>query len=425
MKKTPFLVALIFTFIIELMAGLLMIGRIGDIRQDTVLVNECVQSVNRNYGNTDMYSHALDYVVINDEGEVEYKHAGDGTDESSLSVTINEAVQNNDTILDTDYGKIIIRNSTIDKIDIYKNRLRNMLLVVSAIQLALILAYFIYLKKTVTDPFRKLNAFAARVADGNLDLPLERDRKNVFGAFTEAFDLMRSELKKARVAEKKAYDDKNEMVAQLSHDIKTPVASIKSTTEIGYEMTREERTREYFNQINIKTDQITTLVDNLFNSSVGDVTEIAVNPYQYGSEIIPELIANADYLNKVSSYTGVGSLRYGIPVCKIYADKLRLQQAFDNIFMNSYKYAATPVTVSAELEEEYLVIRIADEGSGVREEELPLLKNKFKRGSNIEGKDGAGLGLFLTDYYMTNMDGRLEIKNGNPGFAAVFYIRLV
>jgi signal transduction histidine kinase len=266
-------------------------------------------------------------------------------------------------------------------------------------------------------PFERLNDFAQRVAEGNLDMPLTMDKGHVFGAFTESFDLMRSELKKARIAEKKASDDKKEMVAKLSHDIKTPVASIKSTSEIGFEVTKEERTKEMFNVINVKTDQIKSLVDNLFNSSIGDVTEIAVNPGNYESGDILSLIKNSDYLNRAGSFN--------IPGCTVYMDKLRLQQVFDNIFMNSYKYADTDIRVDSEIAEEYLIIRISDEGPGVKDEEVPLLKEKYKRGSNSSDKDGAGLGLYLTNYFMEKMDGKLTLRNLEKGFEVAVYLRII
>jgi K+-sensing histidine kinase KdpD len=285
------------------------------------------------------------------------------------------------------------------------------------LQVVIVAAWYLYIDSKVVKPFKKLNTFATRVAEGNLDLPLTMDKEHVFGEFTEAFDLMRFELKKARAAEKKASDDKKEVIAKLSHDIKTPVASIKSTSEIGFELTKEERTKEMFNVINVKTDQIKTLVDNLFNSSVQDVTEINVNPGSYESNDIVTLIKNSDYLNRAGVFK--------IPECTVYIDKLRMQQVFDNIFMNSYKHADTSMKVNAEISEEYLVIKISDEGPGVKPEELHLLKEKYKRGSNAESKDGAGLGLYLTNYFMVKMDGKLELKNADPGFEADVYIRLV
>jgi signal transduction histidine kinase len=172
-----------------------------------------------------------------------------------------------------------------------------------------------------------------------------------------------------------------------------------------------------FNVINVKTDQIKSLVDNLFNSSVGDVTEIAVNPGNYESGDILSLIKNSDYLNRAGSFT--------IPDCTVYMDKLRLQQVFDNIFMNSYKYADTDIRVDSEIAEEYLIIRISDEGPGVKDEEVPLLKEKYKRGSNSSDKDGAGLGLYLTNYFMEKMDGKLTLRNLEKGFEVAVYLRII
>ena len=106
------------------------------------------------------------------------------------------------------------------------------------LQCGICAGYFFYIHHVVIRPFWKLKKFAERVADGNLDIPLEMDRKNLFGAFTESFDIMRSELKKARIAEARANAGKKELVAKLSHDIKTPVASIKAASEVGSEIGR-------------------------------------------------------------------------------------------------------------------------------------------------------------------------------------------
>ena len=54
----------------------------------------------------------------------------------------------------------------------------------------------------------------------------------------------------------------------------------------------------------------------------------------------------------------------------------------------------------------------------------PIIAHEYL-GSNVEGKDGAGLGLYLTDYFLQNMDGKLALENCNPGFAAIIYLRLI
>lgn len=416
MKKGFFAALLLVSFIAEAALCIVLYNKLEDVKQDVVSVNACLKQVENNYGDEDSYLRDIDYTLIDNEGNVTFKTA-DG-----LSETVAEAVSNSDSIVDievdgTVMGKMIVHNTTSDLVAHYKTLLIGGIAGISFLQLAVIACCFIYIHKTVTEPFRKLNDFAVRVAGGNLDLPLTMDKAHVFGSFTEAFDMMREELRKARQAEKEANDAKKEMVAKLSHDIKTPVASIKSSSEIGYEISKDEKTRHYFNLINEKSDQVTTLVANLFNSSVNDITEIAVTPLEYSSDILVQIIKNSDYLNKAGSFE--------VPEAQIYVDKLRIQQVFDNLFMNSYKYADTDIEVECSAESGYLVVSIRDKGPGVAENELPLLREKYKRGSNSLGKDGAGLGLYLTDYFMNEMDGKLVIENAAPGLKVSVYIRTV
>lgn len=128
------------------------------------------------------------------------------------------------------------------------------------------------------------------------------------------------------------------------------------------------------------------------------------------------ILTSADYFHKAQIPD--------IPECMIYADKLRLQQVFDNIFANSYKYANTEIEVKSALENGKLSVEIEDFGGGVSAEELPLLNEKFKRGSNTDGIDGAGLGLYISDRFMTEMKGELKIENGERGLKITVFISL-
>lgn len=416
MKKRVIIILFVLTLIIEIGVCSILFTKIDSVKQDTIKINECVKSVEENYYDSSKYYKKLDYTIIDNNGNLVYK-----TNKSKTN-SLNEAIKNNDIILDIKVnnelrGKILISNNTGELIDKYRNYLRISIIIMSLIQVLLIIFYLIYLDRNIIRPFRKLNGFAERVAAGNLDLPLYMDKNHAFGEFTEAFDLMRSELKKARISEKKAIEEKKEIVAKLSHDIKTPVASIKSTSEIGYEKTKEESSKNYFNLINTKTDQIKLLVDNLFNSSINEITEINVNPSNYSSSVLNELIKNSDYLEKLN--------KYSIPECNIYIDKVRMQQTLDNIINNSYKYATTKIDIDIKKTKEYLVLEFRDYGPGVDELDLPLLKEKFIRGRNVKDQDGAGLGLHLANYFMEKMNGKLELENSNPGFKVIVYIRII
>ncbi|MCM1480498.1 MAG: ATP-binding protein, partial [Muribaculaceae bacterium] len=341
---------------------------------------------------------------------------------TGLSESINEAVKNRDTILDieaadgTVCGKIIIRGTGAEKsAEKRKNSVKIIFLAV-ILQIFFCTVYLIYLNRTVLKPFKKLENFAESVAGGNLDIPLEMDRRNIFGAFTESFDIMRSELKKARLAEAKANASKKELVAKLSHDIRTPVASIKAAAEVGAAVSESERGRENYTHIIQKADQINTLVTNLFSATLEELHRLSVEPTDMESGAVSGMLAGADYLH----YAEIPP----VPECMIYADKLRLQQVFDNIFANSYKYADTEITVKISLKNNFLEINIEDFGGGVPEKEIPSLKEKFKRGSNTKNADGAGLGLYICDGFMKEMGGGLEIKNGENGLAITVKIKL-
>lgn len=113
-----------------------------------------------------------------------------------------------------------------------------------------------------------------------------------------------------------------------------------------------------------------------------------------------------------------------MPDCILYADRLRLQQVFDNLFANSYKYAGTGIVVTFYREENRLAVCVEDRGGGVGEEELPFLKEKYIRGSNAEGLEGAGLGLFISDFFLREMQGELLLENGKEGLKATVFVPL-
>lgn len=408
MKNRLFLSAHLFLFLIELAVLVLFALPETEKQQDTVAVNEAVKTVQSDWNSLKEHRNhtSLEYVVLGSDGAVLYRT------KEGLSESMNAAIRHKDTALDIKIdgeivGKIILYN---DDAAVFRSEKRAAVFAIIAamlLQECVCAGYFFYTQRVVIKPFQRMKSFAERIAGGNLDIPLEMDRQNLFGAFTESFDLMRSELKKARMAEAKANKDKRELVAKLSHDIKTPIASIKAASEVGAALSMDEKNRENYGQIIQKADQINTLVTNLFSATLEELKELSVTPSELKSEELGVLLENADYLHRAVIPT--------FPPCLLLADRLRLQQVFDNIFANSYKYADTKIQVTAGMEENALAVTIEDYGGGAGESELPLLKEKFKRGSNAGDIEGAGLGLYISDYCMKKMGGRLDIANGLNG----------
>ena len=408
MKKRLFLVGFVLVFVAEIIALIVFALQTPDFAQDTVAVNEIVQSVTEDFNSLQKHKNttALDYVVIDNDGNLLFKT------KAGLSESVNSAIMHRDTILDITVGneavgKVIIYNDGAQTLQSQKQTAITVLSVAIAFNCALCVGFAVYIYAAVVRPFKKLKGFAERVSGGNLDIPLEMDRRNLFGAFTESFDIMRSELKKARISEAQAQQSKKELVAKLSHDIKTPVASIKAVSEVGLAVAAGKKDKANYKQIIEKSDQINSLVTNLFTATLEELQQLTLTPTNIESAQIKKLLENADYLKKATIPE--------IEECMVYADSLRLQQVFDNIFANSYKYAKSEIAVTAERVDDRINVIIEDFGGGVLSEELPALKEKFRRGSNSTNTEGAGLGLYISDYFMKEMKGGLKIENGEHG----------
>lgn len=261
--------------------------------------------------------------------------------------------------------------------------------------------YFQYIR-----PFYKLQRFAAQIAKGNLDFPLAMQKSNYFGAFTESFDIMREELKKAKQGEYQANVSKKELVASLSHDIKTPVATIRAICEILLLKLKDEETLEKILIINRKAGTIDALISDMFHATLEDLSALKIEPREELSTIIRPMFEEINYDGRIH-------FQNEVPECLLCVDALRLNQVIDNVVNNSYKYAGTDISVSFYDEKQAVKIRIADHGAGVPEEELPLIQEKFYRGSNSEGKDGSGLGLYLSRIFMEGMGGQFACESRN------------
>lgn len=412
-----FLLCIALIFLAEIAGLLAFAARTPEASQDTVAVNEAVQELTADWDHLESHEKhgALDYVALDADGTVLYRT------QEGLSESINAAVAHRDTILDIKKDGVLVGKAIIfhSEAGAAAKRTQTLLALLAAAllsQAVVCILYLLYLRHAILQPFQKLKGFAQRMAGGNLDVPLEMDRQNIFGAFTESFDLMRSELKKARQAEAEAEASKKELIAKLSHDIRTPVASIRAASEVGAALSNDSKITENYMQIIRKTDQINALVGNLFTAALEELRQLTVSPVSLPSTELQAMLTNSDYRNLAELSP--------VPECFIEADPLRLQQVFDNIFSNAYKYAGTKMRVDLRKTKSFLEIAVQDFGDGVPAKELPMLKEKFRRGSNAANKDGAGLGLYLSDYFMKEMGGDLLLENGTPGLRATVCVRL-
>ncbi|MGX6445824.1 HAMP domain-containing sensor histidine kinase [Neobacillus sp. K501] len=387
---------------------------------DLVAINDVVKTVEKNWGQvneeTFLKSELKQPVSIIDRlGNVIYQTPG------NHFIDINDSIKNRDTLIDLKQnnqivGKLVIHNNEKEIVEQMKEELITGISVIFGLIMMVCLLYIFNIYKTLLKPFQHLQSFAANIARGNLDVPLIMDKNNYFGAFTESFDILREELAAARTREYESNRSKKELVATLSHDIKTPVASIKAVSELMLMQARDEKVIRQVNTIYSKAEQIDLLVTDMFHATLEELQQLKLTVTEASSELLVEMIENVNYDHQINYDP--------IPPCIILMDPIRMQQVIDNIISNSYKYAGTKVMIKSQIIEEYLELYIMDFGTGISEEELPLVFNKYYRGRNVDGKNGSGLGLYISKYFMDHMQGQIRCYNRTDGFTVVLKIKL-
>lgn len=305
--------------------------------------------------------------------------------------------------------------------------------------LGYLLLFLIYL--SFVRPTKDLTEFSTELAKGNLDASLPIRRFNPFGGFTEAFDLMREELKLSQKRRMDAEIARRELVASLSHDIKTPVAVIEATCELmdarlrrEQENSGQERTAsdtedmiDKISTISTKAHTISSLMTDLMHSNLEESEKVIVKPTEEYSTLIE------DYFCNLKSYGNI-IIKNNIPKCLVYMDRKRMEQVIDNIVGNSHKYAGTDINVSFDETDDFMMadgrrqsfirITVSDSGPGVSEEDLPLIAQKYYRGANSTAATGYGLGMYLVRLYMQKQGGDMEYYNDN-GFTVRLLLKKV
>lgn len=295
------------------------------------------------------------------------------------------------------------------------------LIIMLIISIIFVLIIFTYIYIKMIRPFDKLKGFASNIAKGNFDIPLEYERTNFFGDFTWAFDSMRKEVIKSRKCEKEAIENNKTVIASLSHDIKTPIASIKAYSEAleaNMDSTYEARV-EYVSVISRKADEVKKLTDDLFLHSLSNMDRISVNSEKID---LVELLNNSIKDFKANQTINLDN---SLTSAFIMGDKERVYQIFENIINNSIKYANTKIDVKLFEDNEYYIINFKDYGPGINDSDLPFIFEKFYRGVNSKDKQGTGLGLYIVKYMLEKMDGKVELENNNGLLVKIYLKKLI
>ncbi|MBR2549188.1 MAG: HAMP domain-containing histidine kinase [Clostridiales bacterium] len=393
-----------------------------------LLLNDITQTAGDNWKEPNAFDSIksdVDYMVLDQNNSVVYDSRTKGSSSERMSVENAMKMRYPYSYVTRDnniLGYVILLDDGRDSYNSLRLGMTAAFAVCGLLIVAGAVIYGIYVQKNIIGPFKKMERFAGKVAEGNLNEPLMLDKNNMFGSFTESFDIMREKLAASKDRELALQKKEQELVASLSHDLKTPVTGIKVTSELlkaKHEMNggdEEEITK--LDNIYKKADEIDRLVTDLFSSTLENLGEFKVNCKDEPSSVLNDIVVKHDDKGLIAS----GS----IPGVIINIDTKRMSQVVGNILYNSYKYANTKIDIEYKVIEDYLEMKIRDYGPGVPEEELDLITNKFYRGKKQKDSnaDGSGLGLYIARILMEKMNGELIPSNQDKGFAITLLIPL-
>ncbi len=380
-------------------------------------------------------------VVVNVNGVILY----DNNDKTKISKKVNiektvhydakfESEKSNNAVFafPVTVNGIQVANAvfSIPEKDIFSLNNANIILAYAPIYIGTTIVFIVLLilyrsiSNKVIKPLSTLNSAIPDILKGNLETKLENFSEGEVGEFTRAFDLMRLELKEAEDRKVKLERERKELVAKISHDIKTPLSYIKAYAEGIRDgiASDPEDSRRYLNVIIEKTNGLTSLVNDLLNHSIQDLGNLRINKEErYSRKLILDIVEPLRL--KLAGSSKKLEIDGDIPDVLIMVDAARFEQVFVNLVNNAEKYASADekIVIKAELEDDCLLISISDNGRGIPPEEIPFIFDSFYRGEQLRESviEGSGLGLSICKYIVEQHGGNIFAQS-IPGKGSIF-----
>ena len=268
----------------------------------------------------------------------------------------------------------------------------------------------------ISQPLDTLVSGVERIQGGNLDAPIAYAGQDEFKPACDAVDEMAARLRASLEAQQRQQQQKQELIAGMSHDLKSPLTSIRAYTEGLLDgVARDEAARQrYLQTIYAKEAELETLVNRLFAFAR---LELDAEPAQLAP------VALRPALREITEGFDAEGLTVTLepgPEAVARADRALLTRIVNNLLENSRKYGGhTPVHVTVSIGEAdgLWALRFADDGPGVPPEQLEKI---FELGYRTDSArqnpaGGSGLGLAVVRHAAGQMHGSVRAENGPAG----------
>lgn len=278
-----------------------------------------------------------------------------------------------------------------------------------------------FVLRRVEEPLDLLAAGVRRIGEGDLDFRITYAGKDKFAPVCGAFNEMAARLKESVERARRDEESRKELLAGISHDLRSPLTSIRAYVEgllDGVAQTEESKQR-YLRTIRTKAEDIDRLVSQLFLYSKLDLEGV---PMEMRPIRLDEFVAGFVEEAALDSRTrGLEITAEQLTPVTVSADPEQLRRVLSNILENSIKYNAKETGHLRITLEESGRLTLADDGPGVPEEALPKLFDVFYRSdpARRDPAGGSGLGLAIAAKAVQGMGGTIRARSGPHGGLAI------
>lgn len=272
----------------------------------------------------------------------------------------------------------------------------------------LMAGWFFFLQWEILKPMEQIAELPYELAKGNLTVPLKESKHKLFGRLLWGLDMLRQNLEEGKKRELALEKERKMFLLSLTHDIKTPLSVIKLNAQALQRniYKDEEKKRQVAESILKKADELWEYISSIIHSQREDFMEFSVEMGEvYTVSIAKEM---EQYYREKMEQMHIDFQCMVKNNCLIRADRERLIEVLQNITENAIKYGdGDAIELVGEKQESAFCFTVINTGCNLDEREVVHIFDSFFRGSNVEGREGSGLGLFICRKLVGMMEGEI------------------
>lgn len=355
----------------------------------------CVEVINSNFVTLYSSSSYGRGCFTGKETSMNYKYNFMTSGEKNKTYELINPMYNNDTLVyavKLKNNKYAFVNTSLDTVDSTVDIIQEQLVIVLVVVLILSFAISYFMSNYISLPIVKMNTAAKQLAKRDFNVKFENDSNILeINELAETLNYASSELSKTD-------ELRRDLMANVSHDLKTPLTMIKAYAEMSTDLhaNNKAKQKEDMNIIANEVDRLTILVNDILTLSKmqSNIESLDIEEFDLIS-LIDDILERYKVLKETESYTF--NFNHKKKKIMIKADRKKLEQVIYNLVNNAINYTGedNSVTINITGENDY-VVEIIDTGKGIKEEDLPYIWDKYYKNNKKHKRNLVGTGLGLS-----------------------------